>query len=402
MPRWRDPTFPDTDRAAGSGPGAAPGPERMAAPERAHEEQPTVPNRLRRRRSGPGLVRSVGLTPIRITVERIDPARPGLAGRPAGRPVRWVGPAGRPADGGAGAPARGPGFGDLAALEHIDRDVFRAWWTSPDAEAVHTGLIGVQAQLAATRTVAGGRPVHSLHAYFPHPAHGRASIVYLVDRVRDGGQSTTRRVTGVQDGEVVCVMSLLFGRGGQAGHQLKAPSAPPPLDLERVPVTASTVAAATVERLVDLRVVAAGTSRGVSRDGPPGAAPDARRGAVRPVAWVRLDQPLPDDPPWHAGALTFLSDHVTAAFARQMLAAFTRSTGTPPTGAPSNGALTALNHAVWIHQPFRADQWLLVVRDSPSGTGDRTLTRATFFSPDGRLVASSAQEAAPQIGISTA
>ncbi|KPM50545.1 hypothetical protein CcI49_24590 [Frankia sp. CcI49] len=273
-------------------------------------------------------------------------------------------------------------------MEDIDRDVFRARWRGDGDEPVHTGLIAVQAQLAATRTVSSGPPVHSLHAHFPRPAQGRRTIVYLVDRVRDGGGATSRRVTGVQGGEVVCVMSLLFRPNGRTGHQLRAPAVPPPADLDR-PSEAT-------GRLIDLRVVADGDARG------------AARASVRPVAWVRLGQALPDDPPLHAGALTYLADHVTAAFARQMLAAFVRTRQNPhpdsgpgPHPHPEPGRslhparMTSLDHAVWIHQPFRADQWLLVVRDSPSGSGYRTLTRASFFSQDGRLVASSTQDAAP-------
>lgn len=394
-----------------------PGADRRAAGER--EDRPEAP---RPRRRGPGLVRSLQVTPIRITVDRAGRrARPPEHAVPperAGAPERlpFPEPPGRAGGHSSARASDRPSFLDIAAIEDIDRDVFRARWPGEERFPVHTGIIAVQAQLAATRTVAAGRPLHSLHAHFPQPARARTSIVYLVDRVRDGGGTTTRRVTGVQAGQVVCVMSLLYRPGGPAGHQLRAPRVPPPRDLDHLdhlddpeatlgglrgprgrsgdatvalrqggPTPGASGRRDVPESLIDVRSVTGE---------PAGPGP---REAVRPVAWVRLDQTLPDDPPVHAGALVLLADHVTTAFARQLRAVFAR----PPAGGHADGHadgsenLTALDHAIWIHQPFRADQWLLVVRDSPSGSGQRTLTRATFFSRDGRLVASASQDTAP-------
>ncbi|WP_154676888.1 acyl-CoA thioesterase [Parafrankia discariae] len=386
------------------------------------------------------------MTPLRITVDRV---------------VRGATP---------GPPARGaaPTFRRVAAIEAVDRDVFRG---GTEGVPVHPGQVAVQAQLAAGRTVSE-YPLHSVQAQFPRPAREDHPVVYLVDRVRDGATSATRRVTGVQAGEVVCVMHLSYRRDWRGGHQLRAPRVPPPEALERWCGDPRDPG----DLLVDLRPVAgpgtaagpgpvvgpgpvagpgyvtgpgravgpgsvagSGSLAGPGSAGPWSAGPGsagggpAGRGArpdgngpVRPIAWVRLVAGLADDQHLHAGALTYIADHAAAALAngsprpaverqpptrrsdrttyeasatheiRAVGAAETRGGGAArgvrtPFGGKSLRA-AALDQAAWFHRPFRADWWLLLVQDTPSGAGPRTFTRATFFNQDGLLVASTAQE----------
>lgn len=301
--------------------------------------------------------------------------------------------------GAARPPARGtaPTFPGVAELEAVDRDVFRG---GTGGVPVHLGQIAVQAQLAAGRTVGSGHPLHSVQAQFPRPPCEEHSVVYLVDRVRDGATSVTRRVTGVQAGEVVCAMHLSYQRGWRGGHQLRAPRVPPPEALERWRTNPRELG----DLLVDLRLAAgpgpaagAGSTAGPGSMAGPGTAAGgpAGRGARsggngpgRPIAWVRLVEGLPDDQRLHAGALTYIAGHAAAALANWPPPAARAPVG----GEPSRAA--ALDHAAWFHRPFRADEWLLLVQDSPSGAGPRTFTRATFFDRDGLLVASTAQELA--------
>lgn len=219
--------------------------------------------------------------------------------------------------------------------------------------------MAAQALAAAVRTVEAERRVHSLHAYFILVGRSDHPIVYTVERLRDGGSFTTRRVTAVQFGEVIFMSSVSFKKPELGvSHQWPAPDAlaqPPP----------ASSASASGGGLLEVRR-ATGDSDGTEGQD----------------AWVRVVERLPDDPTLHVCALTYLSDLTLAT--------------TAAAAASSGDAqldLASLDHAMWFHRPFRADEWLLFSQRSPSSNDGRGLAMGSFFARDGDLVATAVQEA---------
>jgi acyl-CoA thioesterase II len=265
-------------------------------------------------------------------------------------------------------------------LEQLEHNLFRGLSPQVGWQRVFGGQVIGQALVAAARTVEG-RTVHSLHAYFMRPGDPAVPIIYEVDRIRDGHSFTTRRVVAIQHGAAIFTMSASF-QIEEAGldHQAKMPDVPPPEDL---PSEAKLQAAY-------LHHAPEGVRRYWQRPRPIELRPvDLRhflsRDALDPVqnVWVRTTGPLPGDPDIHRCVLAYASDMTlldTALFAHG------RMIFDPDLQAAS------LDHALWFHRPFRADQWLLYAEDSPSASGSRGLTRGSLFTREGVLVASVAQE----------
>ena len=266
---------------------------------------------------------------------------------------------------------------DLEPLEH---NVFRG--SSPDTgwQRVFGGQVIGQALVAAARTVEG-RIAHSLHAYFMRPGEPRVPILYEVERLRDGKSFTTRRVTAIQHGQAIFSMEASF-QVEEAGleHQIKMPDVPRPEDLPSEADIARLYlkgAPQSVrrywerERLIEIRPV--DLRHFLSRE------------ALEPTqyVWVKTTGPLPDDPEIHRCVLAYASDMTLLDTA---LYPHGRIVFDPDLQAAS------LDHALWFHRPFRADEWLLYAEDSPSASGGRGFNRGNLFSRDGRLVASVAQE----------
>jgi acyl-CoA thioesterase-2 len=209
------------------------------------------------------------------------------------------------------------------------------------------------------------RAVHSLHAYFIRPGDPEVPIVYTVDRTRDGRSFSTRRVTAIQHGQAIFTLSASFQRP-ETGleHQVPMPEAPDP---ESLP-----------ERSVRLRPVEiryAGE--------PPWARTDGLPREPRSMVWMRARGPLPDDPLVHVCAVAYASD---MSLLDSVLMAHGLSWD-------ARGLATAsLDHAMWFHGPFRADQWLLYAQESPAASGARGLAQGRIFRRDGRLIASVVQE----------
>jgi acyl-CoA thioesterase-2 len=225
------------------------------------------------------------------------------------------------------------------------------------------------------------REAHSLHGYFILPGDLEAPIVYFVDRLRDGGSFTTRRVTAIQHGRAIFNLSASFHRGeGGHEHQSGMPEAPPPEALapelalirevaDRIPEPLRDVL--TQDRPIDVRPVAPA---------------DFFRPEPRPPvrhAWLRAASPLPDDPLTHQAVLAYASDYSLLGTALQPHGLSLRTPGLQ---------VATLDHALWMHRPFRADEWLLYAMDSPTAAGARGFVRGAFYTRDGRLVASTAQE----------
>ena len=268
---------------------------------------------------------------------------------------------------------------DLLDLERIELDIFRGRSPSDRRQRVFGGQVAGQALVAAGRTVPEDRPVHSLHAYFIRPGDPSVPLVYIVDRVRDGRSFTTRRVSAIQHGKVIFTLSASFHRPEPGpDHAEPMPEAPPP---ESVPTHPERLEkafgpdAATYFRdnPIDLRVVGP-LSVEAHRD------PSLR--TARNLVWLRADGELPDDPLVHVCLMTYASDMtlLDSVLLRHGLSWVDGST----TGA-------SLDHAMWFHRPFRADQWLLYAQESPSAAGARGLAHGEVFQ-NGSLVVSVMQE----------
>jgi len=269
---------------------------------------------------------------------------------------------------------------DHLTLEPLGEDRFRGESRSLGGKSVFGGQVLGQALLAAAGTVEG-RPAHSLHAYFLLAGDPQAPIVYEVERIRDGRSFATRRVVAVQHGRAIFNMAASFHVAEDGlEHQAPMPAVPGPEGLlsttdlyrqvaERLPERRREILVA--ERPIELRPVEPGDPL----------SPD-RRPPQRQV-WLRAAGSLPDDPALHGALLAYASDFTLlgTAFFPHGLSIL----------QPGVQALS-LDHAMWFHRPFRMDDWLLYVTDSPNAGAGRGFGRGSLFTRDGRLIASVAQE----------
>jgi acyl-CoA thioesterase-2 len=270
---------------------------------------------------------------------------------------------------------------DLLTLERLEDNLFRGQSRDIGTKYVFGGQVLGQALAAAQATVDNGRHVHSLHAYFLRAGNIDHPIVYDVDRTRDGGSFSVRRVTAIQHGKVIffCAASFQQAETG-AEHQHKMPEVPQPEDIEpNRPLPAEVL-----ERL-PIKV-----QRWLSRGGPFEFRHVYPRDELNPPkrppyhqVWLRLSEPVGDAPELHQALLAYASDfHLLG-------------TATFPHGISyyhPHVQMASLDHAIWFHRPFRADDWLLYSLDSPSAQDSRGLARGQFFTRNGVLVASTAQE----------
>ncbi|MDQ8707336.1 acyl-CoA thioesterase II [Streptomyces sp. LHD-70] len=270
---------------------------------------------------------------------------------------------------------------DLLDLERIEQDIFRGQSRSAIVPRVFGGQVAAQALIAAGRTVPEGRGAHSLHAYFLRPGDPGAPIVYTVDRIRDGRSFTTRRVVAVQHGQPIFHLSASFQEYEEGlEHQVDMPAAPAP---ESLPTAAEmlprNLPADVAERLIEAR--AAVDLRYV--DTPPWGSVGTPR-APRSQVWFRTNGKLVDDPLLHVCLATYVSD---MTLLDSVLLAHGRGGW-----AVGDVVGASLDHAMWFHRPFRADEWLLYDQESPSASGGRGLGQAGIYTQDGRLAISVIQE----------
>jgi acyl-CoA thioesterase II len=270
----------------------------------------------------------------------------------------------------------------LLNLEQIEADIFRGRSPAERRQRVFGGQVAGQALVAAGRTVPDGRPVHSLHAYFIRPGDPAVPILYLVDRVRDGRSFTTRRVSAIQHGKAIFTLSASFHRGEPGpAHARPMPEVPAP---ETLPTFRERMAKVFGEPLfddeadfanaIDLRVAGPLTYE-AQRD------PALR--SDHNLVWLRADGELPDDPLVHVCLMTYASDMT-------LLDTVLLRHGLSWADGRTSGA--SLDHAMWFHRPFRADQWLLYAQESPVASGARGLARGEVFTQSGELVVSVVQE----------
>jgi acyl-CoA thioesterase II len=270
---------------------------------------------------------------------------------------------------------------ELLSLERLEENLFRGQSRDIGTRYVFGGQVLGQALSAAQATLGRPRAAHSLHAYFLRAGDIEHPIVYDVDRTRDGGSFSVRRVTAIQHGKVIffCAASFQEAETG-AEHQLSMPEVPRPDDIEPAP-------AIPPEQLATLPTK---VQRWLDRMGPFEFRHVYPRDELRPPkrppfqqVWFRLAAKVGDAPELHRALLAYASDfHLLG-------------TATFPHGISyyqPDVQMASLDHAMWFHRPFRADEWLLYSIDSPSAQGSRGLARGLVYDLQGRLVASTAQE----------
>ena len=269
----------------------------------------------------------------------------------------------------------------LMNVEQIDTDLYRGARQPGGRGRVFGGQVIGQALTSAMRSVEPGRVAHSLHAYFMRPGDEQLPIIYRVERDFEGRSFATRRIIALQGGQPILNMAASFQRPADGlAHQAEMPSAPSPETLESE--------AAIFRRDQDL--IPERMRPFLARARPIEVRPVEPRSLARPTKrapyylhWFRAAAPLGDDLDVHRAVLAFASD--MGLLGASML----------PHGVSwvSSAIQTAsLDHALWFHEDFRADDWLLYATDSPWSGHTRGFNRGQIFSRDGRLVASVAQE----------
>lgn len=267
---------------------------------------------------------------------------------------------------------------EIFELEPIEQNIFRGVSYDLGFPNLFGGQVLGQALMAATQTVERDRVAHSCHAYFLRAGDAKAPIVYQVNRIRDGRSFTTRHILAIQHGRPIFDMSASF-QVPEEGFEHQEPM---PLEVPQ-PETLKTQQALyadedgrlpeplSIARPVEIRPVDPQDKRR-SEPGEP-----ARQN------WFRATEPMPDDVNMHHALLAYASDF-------ELL-----STALMPHGKSiMNGEVFAasLDHALWIHRPFRLDDWLLYDMHSPNACNSRGLNFGRIYSRDGTLVASVAQE----------
>ena len=270
---------------------------------------------------------------------------------------------------------------ELLQLERLEENLFRGQSRDIGTRYVFGGQVLGQALSAAQRTVDPDRTVHSLHAYVLRAGDIDAPIIYDVDRARDGKSFSMRRVVAVQHGQPIFNFAASF-QVHEPGfeHQIEMPAVPKAEDLlPHEPVPAEELAKMPVKLQRWLARKGAFEFRYVT---PRNELKPTKRPPYQQI-WFRLIDRAPDDDALHRALLAYASDfHLIG-------------TAMLPHGISylqGNVQVASLDHALWFHRPFRADEWLLYSCDSPSAQGARGLTRGMIYSADGRLVASTAQE----------
>ncbi|MFG1846080.1 acyl-CoA thioesterase [Micromonospora carbonacea] len=270
---------------------------------------------------------------------------------------------------------------EVLDLEHTDAMAFRGMSPPVGPQRVYGGQVAGQALVAAGRTVAPERFVHSLHGYFVRPGDPAEPITYQVENVRDGRSFSVRRSVALQHDKPIFFMSASFQRHEEEGLDHHAPTPPDVPAPDDVPTMSDRLARyperlgiwGQIPRPIDVRYVG---EPGWVRPGDRPADPHQR-------VWMRIDGKLPDDPLLHACALTYASD---LTLLDSVLSVHGEVWG------PGGVAGASLDHALWFHRPFRADEWFLYDCWSPSASGARGLATGRMFTTGGRHIASAVQE----------
>ncbi|ALO08581.1 acyl-CoA thioesterase [Streptomyces gardneri] len=270
---------------------------------------------------------------------------------------------------------------DLLDLERIEQDIFRGESRPSIVPRVFGGQVAAQALVAAGRTVPADRLAHSLHAYFLRAGDPGAPIVYTVDRIRDGRSFTTRRVVAVQHGQPIFHLSASFQTYEEGlDHQVDMAPAPDP---ESLPTPAEMLPRHLPREVADRLIEARAAVDLRYAETPPWGTVGTPR-EPRSQVWFRTNGKLADDPLLHVVLATYVSD---MTLLDSILLAHGRGGW-----AVGDVVGASLDHAMWFHRPFRADEWLLYDQESPTASGGRGLGQARIYTQDGRLAISVIQE----------
>jgi len=269
----------------------------------------------------------------------------------------------------------------LLSLEKIEENLFRGQSQDLGWGTVYGGQVIGQALSAALNTVSPDRQAHSLHAYFLRPGDVSAPIVYEVERTRDGSSFSSRHVKAIQHGHPIFDMSASFQKREPGfEHQAPMPQVPPPEEVPREQERMKPFASAfpdfmrervLAEHPIEIRTIAE---------------PDPSMKGTHPpsrAVWLKAVHALPDTPWLHQALLAYASDF---SFITTALKPHGRTWFTP------GMQVASIDHAIWFHSDFRADDWLLHVMDSPRASGARGLVTGKIFTRTGTLVASTTQE----------
>ena len=268
----------------------------------------------------------------------------------------------------------------LLQLERIEDNIFRGDSRDLGGAQVFGGQVLGQALSAAQHTV-DDRAAHSLHAYFLRRGDVNAPIIYEVDRSRDGGSFSNRRVVAIQHGRPILNLAASF-QNPEVGldHFAAKPEVPGPHGLKDVTDVAKDM----------LELIPSKMRRFMTEKRPfefrhvePVDFDSSSKKAAKRHVWIKAVDALPDDPVLHQNLLTYVSDY-------ELLGAATLPHGLSFTRG--NVIMASLDHALWFHREVRLDEWLLYAIDSPNASGARGLSRGQFFTEDGTLVASTSQE----------
>jgi len=269
---------------------------------------------------------------------------------------------------------------NLLALEKIEENIYRGQNYLAPWKRVFGGQVLSQSIFAAHQTVGDDRVLHSMHAYFLLTGDINVPIVYEVDRSRDGGSFTTRRVVAIQKGKPIFITAASFQKAtGGFDHQIQMPDVPMPETLK-----------SDKELIAHLKDKAPEIYKRYNHERPIEFRPVEISNPLNPEksepfrhVWLRAKGEIPDDLRIHQEVLTYASDYNLLG------------TAILPHRDQLKGKemfFASLDHAMWFHRPFRADEWLLYKLDSPSASNTRGFTRGSIFTKDGTLVASVVQE----------
>ena len=270
----------------------------------------------------------------------------------------------------------------ILEIEALEVNLFRGLSPDEDRQRVFGGQVAGQALVAAGRTVDPSRHVHSLHAYFLRPGDPTVPIIYEVDRIRDGRSFTTRRVVAVQHGRPIFTLSASF-QIAEVGpeHQYPMPTVPPPDELRTLREWIEPIRDRFTPEVLDWlereRPILTRSTQ------PPHWIDGSNPRTPEQDVWIRANGDLPDDPLLHACVVVYASDLTLLDTAIQAHAI---------SYDDDHFQVASLDHAMWFHRPFRADEWLLYHQKSPSASGARGLAEGFIYTSAGDLVVTVIQE----------
>lgn len=268
----------------------------------------------------------------------------------------------------------------LIQLEQIEENIFRGNSYRTPWKRVFGGQVLAQALNAAYQTAPEGRFAHSMHGYFILPGDIEKPIVYSVDRTRDGGSFTTRRVSAIQNGRAIFVMAASFQIEEEGfAHQVPMPNVPPPENLmtdQELSEAIKDFLPEVYRRLQMPRPIEFRPVEGFELFSP------KKHQPFRHV-WIKAKGNAPEGKVPHQEILAYASDYdllTTAILPHRDQISF------------KDLMLATIDHAMWFHRNFRMDEWLLYALESPSASNSRGFTRGSVFNRRGELVASVTQE----------